>query len=690
MEQEKKKGKSFCSRCKAIHADGTLRFCSDCGGRLVPVEGQGVHAPSGGGMFSRLIRRDETDDVEFESFGGASAPATAPAASPRETTELSSGGHAPATSGTPQDDSASIGTGSLKFETLDPPARPTPEQVAHPASSIEPKMLIGKKISERFLVDELLAGGPGRSTYTAVDLQTNSKVLVQMFPGEAFDARQESHLYGEALRNAARFRDEDFAVVLGSGRLPDGRVVIISEYVEGNSIAQVIGFAGAFDVNRAARLVRKIADAIKEAHEYGVFHGSLRAENIVLLRPEDLQDKIKIIGLGVAFADGETLLGGLPSAADDTYDLAVIAYQMLTGRNPFSGTVAGDSSSLGTVVPVCSVRSELPQQVDDVLNKAMSRISADRYVDIRDFGDAFYAALTGGMVSGRATPQPEQLHEEPVRSDRMQVKELFVNEAPVAETSVPDRELFGQEEKEPSGKPRLLIAAVFVLVLLAVGGYLIYRYQSPVSAPTLPAGSIETKNTDGPIAPRDLARPEGADVFVNKKEKLPGDLAKSFIPFQVFYPQKFVKGDSKKNFVELSQKSDAGVPVESFIVTSYSSDGTFEKDKGNFPKLVERSNSELRAILGEGYRAVSQSETSIQDGRLKAYEVRFEYAGSLSGRDTKLWGRRLWIPLQKSDAKAGFVVTILASDLSSDVKGLDDLGSKGSLKMILDSFEPGK
>lgn len=717
MDSGKKIGKFYCSRCKAIHADATLRFCNDCGGRLVPVDEPRRNAGNTGSLSNILTRGEQEEAVtgpmdgadeaptalldaaQVETVAAAPRASTAPLSDPlspkqKETTELSTGDLVSVSSATPQETSVNLSTGPLKFEALGPQAQLTPEQLARLASTGELKLLLGKKISDRFLVSELLAGGLGRASYIAVDLQTNGKVLVQMFPGEAFDARPESQMYGEALRHTARFRDEDFAVVLGSGRLPDGRVVIISEYVEGNSIAQVIGFAGAFDTHRAARLVRKIADAMNEAHQYGIVHGSLRAENVVLLRPEDLQDKIKIIGLGITLADGEALSAGIPTAADDAHDLAVIAYQMLTGRNPFPG---GGSGNLGTVVPVRSIRAELPQQVEYVLNKALSRISAERYQDVRDFGDAFYAALTGGTVPAPKTvrPEPEAQDADGVRSERIQVRELFAKEperevAPKKEEF--EDELFVDERQGTSNFKKILGFAFAVVVVLAVvfGIYYVYNSQRPASNPGPGAPAIEVKvPDDAPIVQRKLDKPADAEGFTNSSKGLSGELQRGFVPFSVFYPKSFEQVPSKTNFLDVAERTEDGTLKEKFLVTRYPSEGMFSKDKLNFTKLAEGSNSDLRGILGQGYRPISQSEVTLQDGRIKAYEVKFEFSGQFEGKQTQMWGRRLWIPIQKSDAKNGLVVTLLATSLSQNVKSADDLGKSGALKMMLDSLEPG-
>ena len=85
----------------------------------------------------------------------------------------------------------------------------------------------------------------------------------------------------------------------------------------------------------------------------------------------------------------------------------------------------------------------------------------------------------------------------------------------------------------------------------------------------------------------------------------------------------------------------------------------------------------------------SAAETTIQNGRWKAYEVKFQNAGKTgSGDEITLWGRRLWIPIQRPGMKNGFVITMLATSLSEDVKDINDVAVKGELAAILETFEP--
>ena len=53
-----------------------------------------------------------------------------------------------------------------------------------------------------------------------------------------------------------------------------------------------------------------------------------------------------------------------------------------------------------------------------------------------------------------------------------------------------------------------------------------------------------------------------------------------------------------------------------------------------------------------------------------------------------LWGRRLWLPMPVAGTPNGFVITMLATSLSDAVRSVDDVGVKGELGKVLETFEP--
>ena len=123
------------------------------------------------------------------------------------------------------------------------------------------------------------------------------------------------------------------------------------------------------------------------------------------------------------------------------------------------------------------------------------------------------------------------------------------------------------------------------------------------------------------------------------------------------------------------------------LVSYYPSKGTFQADTANFPQLTKETNETVAKLL-PGYRMVSEGEIKVNGG-WPAYEIKFQGTGtSGSGEKIEVWGRRLFMPAERPGVPSGFEITMLATSASADVHGVDDVGVRGELAAILNSFEP--
>jgi hypothetical protein len=204
----------------------------------------------------------------------------------------------------------------------------------------------------------------------------------------------------------------------------------------------------------------------------------------------------------------------------------------------------------------------------------------------------------------------------------------------------------------------------------------------------LPPPSALMMENDPPPTTRQISPPPDTEFFVNSKASLKGDLAKNFRGFSFYYPKDWTKNSSREHFVDVARRGATGTPIEQILVSYYESKGTFAADREIFQKLVNKSDQDLKKALGDGYKLLSQGETNI-NGEWKAYEMKFQQEGvTKNGDKITLWGRRLWIPAARSGVKSGFVITMLATSLSPEVKSADDLGVKGELATVMQTFEP--
>src|SRR5207245_7182734 len=105
------------------------------------------------------------------------------------------------------------------------------------------------------------------------------------------------------------------------------------------------------------------------------------------------------------------------------------------------------------------------------------------------------------------------------------------------------------------------------------------------------------------------------------------------------------------------------------------------------PTLMEARSAEFARTVHE-YRKVSQGETKV--GVYNGYELRFAGVSRNTAKgDIKIWGRVVFLP-PPDGGKNGVTLLMLATSLAPELKSVNDVGVKGELPMMLESFRFGK
>ncbi len=166
-------------------------------------------------------------------------------------------------------------------------------------------------------------------------------------------------------------------------------------------------------MDRSARILTQVAEALGYAHKKQVVHRDVKPANIML----DAEDKVTVTDFGIAKAlDANTLTAsgsmvGTPyymspeqcagkrvTGASDQYSLGVMAYQMLGGHLPFTGESVVEiikKHCMDPVPPLGVLRSNLPQQLVAVVERSLAKSPEDRFASVQDFAKAFAAAGQG-------------------------------------------------------------------------------------------------------------------------------------------------------------------------------------------------------------------------------------------------------------------------------------------------------
>jgi hypothetical protein len=216
--------------------------------------------------------------------------------------------------------------------------------------------------------------------------------------------------------------------------------------------------------------------------------------------------------------------------------------------------------------------------------------------------------------------------------------------------------------------------------------------DQPTPEVDVPPTNTDTSSATPQNEPPPYSPPSDAVEFVNSNKNLDGKLAEHFVDFSFYYPERWEK-DPKAgvpgatNFAKVERRLPPDFTQENFAVGWYSSSGSEANDRTLFPTLTENLSAQFAKNFPD-YHKVSEGETKA--GVYDGYEFRFESTSRNTAKgDLKVWGRVIFIP-PVDGGKNGVTLLMLATSLAPELRSIDDVGAKGELPMILESFRFGK
>lgn len=235
------------------------------------------------------------------------------------------------------------------------------------------------------LGSEMSSSGLG-TVFDGEDVSLRRKVAIKRMPDELrADPRARARFIQET-KAVAALRHENIVDVYAI--VDEGpEVYVVFEYVNGSTVGDLIAAKGRLGLDEALRILRGVAAALEFAHGRGVLHRDLRPSNIML----DLDGRVKVLDFAVALAAKRPYMApeqekGSPRKESDVYSLALCLYQMLTGREAFSGTGAGMLMNKvdKAFAPVTTLAPELPSELDAVFADALEPDPAQRVSSPRE------------------------------------------------------------------------------------------------------------------------------------------------------------------------------------------------------------------------------------------------------------------------------------------------------------------
>jgi serine/threonine-protein kinase len=285
-------------------------------------------------------------------------------------------------------------------------------------TALPPDRLV-KALADRYRIDRELGTGGMATVYLAEDIKHHRKVAIKVLK-EELSASVGAARFLREIEIAAQLQHPNILPLLDSGEA-NGLLYFVMPFVDGQSLRQRLAREHELPVGEAVRILVELVDALAYAHAHGVVHRDIKPDNIMLSGRHAL-----VTDFGVARAVSEatgsnkvTTLGvalGTPAymspeqaTADpnvdqraDIYAVGVVAYELLTGRTPFSGVTPQQVLAAHVTEqpdPVSKHRPALSGALEQTVMKCLEKRPSDRWQSAGDLLAVLepLATPSGGM-----------------------------------------------------------------------------------------------------------------------------------------------------------------------------------------------------------------------------------------------------------------------------------------------------
>ena len=302
--------------------------------------------------------------------------------------------------------------------------------------------MIGRVISGRYVVQAIVGTGGMAVVYRAFDKKKNRIVAIKVLRPEYESDEEFVRRFSREAEAASKVSHENIVNLLDVGTDGDMRYIVM-EYVDGQTLKELIRQRGAIHPDTAIRMTIRILAAVDHAHRNGIVHRDIKPQNILV----DNQGRVKVADFGIARlkasqttriddGNGASALGSVhyfsPEQArgevadekSDLYSVGVVMYEMLTGKVPFDGenSVSVALKHVNEAPQSMRERQEgISRALDEVVMRALCKDPAKRYQTAAEMAADLRKCIShpqGGFVKYPRDPEEVEREKEERRRRR--------------------------------------------------------------------------------------------------------------------------------------------------------------------------------------------------------------------------------------------------------------------------------
>lgn len=306
---------------------------------------------------------------------------------------------------------------------VQPPGGPKASALVAPelANDKRAATLTHQVVDHRYQILKRLGEGGMSYVYQANDLSRGGIVAIKvLLPKLTKDRANADRLRREA-GLAMRLDHPNVCRILRMGETEEGLIYLVMPFLAGELLSDRERKVGPLDPAWSVRIIREISSGLQHAHDHEIIHRDLKPENVMLVPLED-EERAVVMDFGLAkqqhagpevqrltrtgvvvgtpeFMSPEQIRGKPLDPRSDVYALGVLAFEMFTGRLPFSGKNAQDvmiARLRGTPTPLREFCRHLPEPLERALSKSMAVNPADRFATAPALAEAVAEAIAAG------------------------------------------------------------------------------------------------------------------------------------------------------------------------------------------------------------------------------------------------------------------------------------------------------